>query len=34
MTTSEYRVSGTSCRHCEAAIQDEVGQILGVAGST
>lgn len=31
MTTSEYRVSGMSCRHCEAAIQDEVSQIPGVA---
>jgi copper chaperone len=32
MTTSEYRVSGMSCRHCEAAIRDEVSQIPGVAG--
>jgi copper chaperone CopZ len=31
MTTSEYRVSGMSCRHCEAAIQEEVCQIPGVA---
>lgn len=32
MTTSEYRVRGMSCTHCEAAVQDEVGQIPGVAG--
>ncbi|HET7074466.1 MAG TPA: heavy metal-associated domain-containing protein [Mycobacterium sp.] len=32
MTTSEYRVSGMSCRHCEAAIENEVGQIPGVHG--
>ena len=32
MTTSEYRVSGMSCGHCEAAIHDEVSQIPGVAG--
>lgn len=31
MTTSEYRVNGMSCAHCEAAIQDEVSQIPGVA---
>jgi copper chaperone len=31
MNTSEYRVSGMSCRHCEAAIRDEVRQIPGVA---
>ena len=32
MTTSEYQVSGMSCRHCEAAIQDEVSRLPGVAG--
>jgi copper chaperone len=32
MPSSEYQVSGMSCRHCEAAIQDEVGQIPGVSG--
>jgi copper chaperone len=32
VTTSEYRVSGMSCRHCEAAIEDEVGRIPGVRG--
>ena len=30
MTTSEYRVRGMSCRHCEAAVHDEVSQIPGV----
>ncbi|OBK91126.1 heavy-metal-associated domain-containing protein [Mycobacterium sp. 1165178.9] len=30
MPTSEYRVSGMSCGHCEAAIRSEVGQIPGV----
>ncbi len=32
MTTSEYRVSGMSCSHCEAAVQSEVAQIPGVDG--
>ncbi|OIN78834.1 heavy-metal-associated domain-containing protein [Mycobacterium malmoense] len=30
MNTSEFRVSGMSCGHCEAAIRGEVGQIPGV----
>jgi len=30
MTTSEYRVSGMSCGHCEAAVQSEVARIPGV----
>jgi copper chaperone len=30
MPTSEYRVSGMSCGHCEAAIRSEVTQIPGV----
>ncbi|AKN15611.1 heavy-metal-associated domain-containing protein [Mycobacterium haemophilum] len=30
MATSEYRVSGMSCGHCETAIQREVGHIPGV----
>ncbi len=30
MTTSEYRVDGMSCGHCEAAVQDEVGRLPGV----
>ena len=32
MTSSEYRVSGMSCGHCEAAVHDEVSQIPGVVG--
>ena len=32
MTTTEYRVSGMSCGHCEAAVRDEVSQIPGVNG--
>jgi copper chaperone len=32
VTTSGYRLHGMSCRHCEAAVQDEVSQIPGVAG--
>lgn len=34
MPTSEYRVSGMSCAHCEAAIQGEVGRIPGVEDVT
>ncbi|KKC03977.1 heavy-metal-associated domain-containing protein [Mycobacterium nebraskense] len=30
MTTSEYRVDGMSCGHCEAAVKDEVGRLPGV----
>lgn len=30
MPTSEYRVSGMSCGHCETAIRSEVAQIPGV----
>ncbi len=32
MATSEYRVTGMTCGHCEAAVRAEVGQILGVDG--
>jgi copper chaperone CopZ len=32
MTTSEYRVTGMTCAHCEAAVRAEVGQIPGVDG--
>jgi copper chaperone len=32
MPTSEYRVSGMTCAHCEAAVQTEVSQIPGVDG--
>lgn len=34
MPTSEYRVSGMSCGHCEAAVQTEVAQIPGVQDVT
>ncbi|OBH40194.1 heavy-metal-associated domain-containing protein [Mycobacterium mantenii] len=34
MPTSEYRVSGMSCGHCEAAVQAEVAQIPGVQDVT
>ncbi|MEE2854062.1 MAG: heavy metal-associated domain-containing protein [Actinomycetota bacterium] len=30
MPTSEYRVSGMSCGHCEAAVRSNVTQIPGV----
>ncbi|OBK45225.1 heavy-metal-associated domain-containing protein [Mycobacterium sp. 1081908.1] len=30
MATHEYRVSGMTCAHCEAAVKDEVGRIPGV----
>ncbi|WP_374023570.1 heavy-metal-associated domain-containing protein [Mycobacterium sp. HNNTM2301] len=30
MTTSEYRVDGMSCGHCESAVRDEVGRLPGV----
>ena len=30
MTSSEYRVNGMSCGHCEAAVKDEVGRLPGV----
>jgi copper chaperone len=32
MPTSESRVSGLTCAHCEAAVQTEVSQIPGVDG--
>jgi copper chaperone CopZ len=34
MPTSEYRVSGMSCGHCEAAVRSKVTQIPGVDGVT
>ena len=34
MPTSEYRVSGMSCGHCEAAVRSEVAQIPGVGDVT
>lgn len=30
MVTSEYRVDGMSCGHCESAVRDEVGRLPGV----
>lgn len=30
MPTSEYRVSGMTCAHCEAAVQSEVARIPDV----
>ncbi|BBZ46508.1 heavy-metal-associated domain-containing protein [Mycobacterium parmense] len=30
MVTAEYRVSGMSCSHCEAAVHGEVTKIDGV----
>lgn len=32
MPTSEYRVSGMTCAHCEAAVQSEVARLPGVGG--
>ena len=31
MTTTEYRVTGMTCGHCETAVSDEVGRLDGVA---
>ena len=28
--TSEYRVTGMTCSHCESAVRQEVSQIAGV----
>lgn len=30
MTTTEYKVTGMTCAHCERAIREEVGQLAGV----
>lgn len=30
MASSEYRVDGMSCGHCEAAVKEEVGRLPGV----
>lgn len=32
MTTTEYRVIGMTCGHCEASVRREVGRIAGVEG--
>lgn len=34
MPTSEFRVSGMSCGHCEAAVRSEVAQIPGIDDMT
>ena len=34
MPTSEYRLTGMTCAHCEAAVRSEVAQIPGVDGVT
>lgn len=30
MSTTEYRVTGMTCGHCEMSVREEVTQILGV----
>lgn len=30
MTSSEYKVTGMTCGHCELSIREEVEQIVGV----
>ncbi|OBI10485.1 heavy-metal-associated domain-containing protein [Mycobacterium scrofulaceum] len=30
MVTSEYRVDGMSCGHCESAVREEVSRLPGV----
>ncbi len=30
MSDNEYRVTGMTCGHCEAAVREEVGGIAGV----
>ena len=30
MNTSEYRVTGMTCGHCEMSIREEVGQLAGI----
>ena len=32
MASSEYKVSGMTCGHCEASVREEVGEITGVQG--
>ncbi|HIY67534.1 MAG TPA: heavy-metal-associated domain-containing protein [Candidatus Agrococcus pullicola] len=29
-TTTEYRVTGMTCAHCEKAIRDEVSRVSGI----
>ncbi|WP_068265286.1 heavy-metal-associated domain-containing protein [Janibacter limosus] len=33
-TTTEYRVTGMTCGHCEAAVREEVGGVAGVQDLT
>lgn len=30
MTTTQYRVTGMTCGHCESAVREEVGSVPGV----
>jgi copper chaperone len=30
MATSQFRVTGMTCGHCEASVREEVGEIAGV----
>lgn len=30
MTTTEYRVTGMSCEHCERSVREEVSRLPGV----
>ncbi len=32
MVTTEYKVTGMNCGHCEAHVREEVEQIAGVTG--
>ena len=32
MASSEYKVTGMTCGHCEASVREEVGEITGVQG--
>lgn len=32
MVTTEYKVTGMTCGHCEAHVREEVEQIAGVTG--
>ena len=33
-TTTEYTVTGMTCEHCVAAVEDEVGGLAGVSDVT
>ena len=30
MNTTEYKVTGMTCGHCEMSVREEVGQIAGI----